>query len=81
MLFKKDTKWVQKILNEFLVEITHRIFCKNFLQIDENFAKILSDSCKIQHCKKLAKFAIFVQTRKKCIIGNLKNLGRILQNL
>ena len=46
VLFKKDTKWVQKILNEFLVEVTHRIFCKNFLQIDANFAKMLSDSCK-----------------------------------
>ena len=46
MLFKKDTKWVQKILNEFLVEITHRIFCKNFLKIDTDFAKMLSDSSK-----------------------------------
>ena len=40
---KKDTKWVQKILNEFLVEITHRIFwefltnrykfCKNVIRL------------------------------------------------
>ena len=46
MLFKKDTKWVQKILNEFLVKKTHHFFCKNFLQIDTNFAKMLSESCK-----------------------------------
>ena len=62
---------------EVLVELTHHIFCKNFLPKKMHFLQKCYQNLvrNVRHCNKFAKFAILVQTCK--ILARNAKLTRI----